>query len=135
MKLGTVSPDLLIKLALVAGAIGLAWYAYRRTVDGARAAADAVIHDLGQVADAVAVGTNPANPENYINRAAVSVGTAVVSETGPGRNADGSWTPGAWAYDVFHPGWALNATAGTTSGGTPIQASKYDAMGNYLGEL
>ena len=30
VKLGTVSPDLLIKLALVAGAIGLAWYAYKQ---------------------------------------------------------------------------------------------------------
>ena len=53
LKLGTVSPDLLIKLALVAGAIGLAWYAYKQ----ASGAAGQTLRDLkdsaAQVADEV----------------------------------------------------------------------------------
>ena len=125
VKLGTVSPDPLIKLALVAGAIGLAYYAYKQ----ASGAAGAVARQLGEVADAVIVGTNPANPENYVNRAVSAVGSAIVSDTGPGRNADNSWTVGAWAYDVLHPGWSTDAIAGTSPGAAPIQAD-YSQLAN-----
>lgn len=125
VKLGTVSPDLLIKLALVAGAIGLAYYAYKQ----ASGAASAVAHQLGEVADSVITGTNPVNPQNYVNRAVTSLGSAIVSDTGPGRNADNSWTVGAWAYDVLHPGWATDAIVGTAPGAAPIQ-SDYSQLAN-----
>ena len=126
LKLGTVSPDLLIKLALVAGAIGLAYYAYKQ----ASAAAGAVAHQVGAVADAIITGTNPVNPENFANRAVSAVGSAIVSNTGPGRSADGSWSPGAWVFDVTHPKWdAQNTAPNNTAPGA--QAVYVDAMGNF----
>lgn len=109
MKLGTVSTDLLIKLALLAGGALLVVYLVRRSghaVTGAFDAAGAAVGEawdqVQDVADAVIVGVNPSNPSNWVNQAVTSAGAAVVSPTGPGRNADGSWTLGGWLYDVTH---------------------------------
>lgn len=45
---------------------------------------------------------NPASVDNVVYGGANAVGGALVSDTGPGRNADGSWSLGAFVYDVFH---------------------------------
>lgn len=125
MKMGAVSGDLVEKLALVAGAIGLAWYVYRQTAGRLSSAASSVtetVRDLvdaaGEVADSVIVGVDPTNPSNWINQGASALGSAVVSDTGPGRNADGSWTVGGWLYDITHADPV--SAAGTTSGAAPM---------------
>lgn len=102
MKVAAVSADLLIKLALVAGGIGLAWYALGRLQTGLAAAAKGAGQAVTQVADAVIVGVSPSNPENIVNRGFTGLGDLIVSDTGPGRNANGSWTFGGFVYDVLH---------------------------------
>lgn len=102
MKVAPLSADLLLKIALVAGGIVLAVYLVRRSGAAVTGAVGAVVHELGEVADSVIVGVNPANPSNWVNQAVTSAGSAVVSATGPGRNADGSWSLGGWLYDVTH---------------------------------
>lgn len=54
---------------------------------------------------------NPASPNNVVYGGVNAIGGALVTDPeGPGKNADGSWTLGGWAYDVLHPGWAdMNA--------------------------
>lgn len=123
VRIGPLSPELVLRLALIAAGVGLAVYLYRRTAGAAAAVADQV----AEVADAVIVGVNPANPGNWVNQAVTSAGSAVVSDTGPGRNADGSWSLGGALYDLTHWGWADELTtpsptssAGTVSGGTPM---------------
>ncbi len=102
MKLKAPSTDLLIKLALVAGGLGLAWYLLNKAQIRAREAIAGAGQALGEVADSVIAGVNPVNPENIFYRGVNAFGGAVVSDTGPGRSADGSWSVGAWAYDVTH---------------------------------
>lgn len=119
MKVSPVSADLLVKLALIAAAIGLAVYVVRRSTSAVSDAVGTVFDAAAGVADSIIVGVNPTNPDNWVNQGVTSIGGAIVSDTGPGKNADGSWTVGGWLYDVTHPGWADNA-AGTVSGGTPV---------------
>jgi len=87
MTVAPVSADLLIKLALVAAGVGVLWYAYSKvsgvTVKAAR-----------QVADAAAVGLNPANQDNIVNRGVSSVGSAI--------SGNANWNLGSWIYDVTH---------------------------------
>ena len=125
MKAGAVSGDMLVQLALWAAGIGLVWYVYRQTAARLGGAADAVseavgdlVDSAGEVADAVIVGVNPANPSNWVNQGVSAVGSAIVSDTGPGRSADGSWSVGNWLYDVTHRD-PVNP-AGTASGATPV---------------
>jgi hypothetical protein len=112
MKVAPVSADLLIRLALVAAGLGLAYYAWRKASgvveDAFSTALDAASTAAGNVADAIIVGTNPVNPDNWANRAATAIGDTLVSDTGPGRNADGSWTLGGAAFDLLNPGWSDN---------------------------
>lgn len=112
MKVAPVSADLLIRLALVAAGLGLAYYAWRKASgvveDAFSNALDAASSAAGDVADAIIVGTNPVNPDNWANRAATAIGDTLVSDTGPGRNADGSWTLGGAAFDLLNPGWSDN---------------------------
>lgn len=98
MKIAPVSADLLIKAALVLAAAGAIWYGLRQV----KAVGGAALESLGEVADQVVTGINPASPDNFVNRAVEAVGGSIVSDTGPGRNADGSWTVGGWLYDVTH---------------------------------
>lgn len=93
MKVSAVSGDLLVKVALIAAGLGAAWWVYTKARDEGtgivQAAADAV---------------NPANPDNIVNTAVSAAGAAIVTDpAGPGKNADGSWSAGAWLFDVFHP--------------------------------
>ena len=102
MKFAPVSADLLIKLALVAAGIGLAVYLVRRTTGAVSGAVDHALASAGEVVDSVIVGVNPNDPGNWVNRGVSAAGSSIVSQTGPGRNADGSWTVGGWLYDITH---------------------------------
>lgn len=132
MKISPLSGDLLFKLALVAGGIGLAWYIYRQTAGKAAELAAEAAQAVSDVADAVIVGTNPVNPNNWANQAVTAAGSLVVSDTGPGRNADGSWNLGGALFDLVNWGWAERAVAPspaptTASWGREARTSVYQA--------
>ena len=92
MKIGAISGDLVVKLALGAGAIVAAVSLYKYIKHGLPSAA--------QVVTAV----NPADPGNVVNSTVTAWGGAVNSSPDdPGKNADGSWTFGGWIYDKTHP--------------------------------
>lgn len=98
MKTLPISGDLLVKIGL---GLGAAWAVYSLTQKAGEAIGtkfDAVGEVLGDVAEFV----NPASPQNAVNQGVSALGNAVVSDDGPGRNADGSWTLGGWLYDVLH---------------------------------
>jgi hypothetical protein len=82
MKVTPVSGDFLLKAGLLAAGVGLiAWLAWRN-------------RNL----------VNPLSPENAANRTVNAIGGALVtSPTGPGKNADGSWTLGGAIFDIFNP--------------------------------
>lgn len=96
MKVAPVSADLLIKLALLAGGIGLAWYLFSRAKEGLSAATASAGQAVAQVADAVIAGVNPASDKNFVYGGANALGGAL---TGQGSN----FTVGGWLYDVTHP--------------------------------
>lgn len=98
MKIAPVSGDMLLKLALVAAAAGVAYFAFRKVSNVANNVYDTVTEAAGEVVTAV----NPADRDNLVNRGVTAIGSAVVSPTGPGRNADGSWTLGGSIYDMTH---------------------------------
>lgn len=102
MKVSAISGDMLVQLALIAAGVGLVLYLVRRSGDALAGAVDAVSAQAGEVADSIIVGVNPSNPSNWINQAVTSAGDAVVSSEGPGRSLNGSWSLGAWLYDVTH---------------------------------
>ncbi len=89
MKVAPVSADLLIKVALVAAAAGAIWFVYRK--------AAANLPDLITAFD-------PTSDQNLAYKGTNAVLDAVISEDGPGRNADGSITAGGWAFDILNPG-------------------------------
>ena len=131
MKLAPISVDLLLKLALIAGGIGLVVYLVRRASGAVSGAVDTVVAGAQHVADAVITGVNPTNPQNWAYSGANAVGATVVSDTGPGRNADGSWTVGGWLYDVTHPDPVYGA--GTGSGATPVFSPTSNELISYSG--
>nr|WP_315242846.1 hypothetical protein [uncultured Albidiferax sp.] len=108
MKVAPVSADLLIKLTLIAAAVAGIWYVGKKATDTVAAAweplSNAVI-SVGEYASEIAPYVTPWNPQNIVYQGVGSVGGAIVSPTGPGRNADGSWTLGGWLYDInpFEP--------------------------------
>lgn len=72
------------------------------------------------IADA-AQAVNPLNHDNAFSTGVNAVGGALVTDpTGPGKNADGSWTLGGWFYDTFNPATAQavnNVTQPVFTGG------------------
>lgn len=99
MRVQPVSGDMLIKLGLVVAAAAGLYLVWRKASD----LGTSVVDTVAEVADAVVVGVNPANPENIINRGVSAAGGAIItSPTAPGKNADGSWTLGGAIYDVTH---------------------------------
>lgn len=105
-----ISGDLAVKLGLgvaVLGAVGLIMWKLKSAVPAAVAA------------------VNPADPNNLANRGVNAVGGAIVtSPTGPGKNADGSWSLGGYLFDVFNPGTAQAVKE--VSG--PVEAKKPDPV-------
>lgn len=96
MKVGTVSGDLVVKLALGAAVVGAAYYAYTK--------ARAALPSAQQVKDAL----DPTSDKNLAYTGVNAIGNAI-ADTNPdanGRNADGSWTLGGWFYDWTHGGQA-----------------------------
>lgn len=87
-----LSGDMAVKLGLgvaVLGAVGL------------------IMWKIKSAAPAALAAVNPADPNNLANKGVNAVGGAIVtSPTGPGKNADGSWSLGGFLYDVFNPGTA-----------------------------
>ena len=138
MKVAPVSADLLVRLALVAAGVGLAYYLYRRTFGAAQEAAqwardglDAAGEKVSEVADAVIVGTNPMNPENWVNRGVTAAGDLIVSSEGVGRNADGSWTLGGAVFDMLNPGWSDNLSGPVSAVPTPVMGAPTDGAGAF----
>lgn len=85
MKIGAISGDLAVKLGLVAVAGLGAWWLLRRYGDK----------------------FNPLSPENAAYSGVNALGSQVItSPTGPGKNADGSWSLGGFLFDVLNPGTA-----------------------------
>lgn len=96
IKVGAVSGDLLIKLALGAAVVGVAVYGLRKVSTWAAPG-------LGAVGEVLSTGLNPASDQNYAYQGTNAVLDTVVSNDGPGRNADGSITLGGWLFDIFNP--------------------------------
>ncbi|HEX7890291.1 MAG TPA: hypothetical protein VF522_13100 [Ramlibacter sp.] len=100
MKLQPISGDLVVKLAVGAALVGVAWYGLRAmretfgdAFDGAAEWADNLAHTT----------LNPLSTDNAAYTGINRVGGALVTAPdGPGKNADGSWSLGGWLYDVTH---------------------------------
>lgn len=93
MKIAPVSGDFLVKLGLgvvvLGGAAALIW-AYKERAQ--KAAGDLV------------TAFNPTSPENVAYQTINTWGGNLTTDPmGPGKYADGSWSLGAWLYDVSHP--------------------------------
>ena len=123
MKFAPVSGDLVIKLAIAAGVLGLLWYAGRKITGAASAATTAVTDAAAQVADAVAVGVNPLNSQNVVNR---GVTAAVQGATGSDTQ-----TLGGWLYDITHSD-PLAPPVVRRDLYTTDDGAQYDAMGNRI---
>ena len=96
MRVAPVSADLLVKIGLGIVAIGAAWYVLHQASAAGSGIATAVSNAVDKV--------NPTNPENVAYQTANAMGGEIVGPEpdAPGRNADGSWSLGAWIYDVTH---------------------------------
>lgn len=92
MKTPPISGDLIVKIGLgVAVLGGLAMLVYT------------IKSQASAMAGQLATSLDPTNPENVAYSTVNTWGSSMVaSPTGPGRNADGSWTLGGWIYDVTH---------------------------------
>lgn len=98
MKQLPISGDMAVKLGLALGAGFVLYTLTKKAGEAISTQFDAVGDVLGDVAEFV----NPASPQNAVNQGITALGNATVSQDGPGRNADGSWTFGGWLYDVLH---------------------------------
>jgi hypothetical protein len=76
-----------------------AWYASRKL----GALGDSVAGAVASAGEWAVQNLNPASTENVAYRGVNAVGGALVSDpAGAGKNADGSWSLGAWLYDIAH---------------------------------
>lgn len=91
MKIGVISGDMAVKLALGAGALVGAWFLWRK----AAAAAGIVADTTQQVVDSVSEVAHDVNPLNNDN----VIYTTVNKVTG----GDDENTLGGRIYDFFHP--------------------------------
>lgn len=94
VKVGPISGDLVVKLGLgvfAFGGLAMLIYTYKS--------------NLSAAAGAAAQKLDPTNPDNLVNSTVNTWGGNMVTDpTGPGKNADGSWTLGGWLHDVLNPG-------------------------------
>ena len=85
-----------VAILATVGAVAAVYLATRT----ARAAVDMA----GDAAAVVGNAINPLNNDNIFYSGVNAVGGASVDkDSGPGRNADGSWTLGGWLFDITHP--------------------------------
>lgn len=88
MRVAPVSGDLLVKVGVGVAVLGLAAYVLHRAKKA-----------LGETLPYI----NPIDRDNVAYTGVNAVGGALVTDpSGPGKNADGSFSWGAWAYDVLH---------------------------------
>lgn len=92
MKAAPVSGDMLVKLALGALAVGLAWYTIRK----AKNAVSDAVSQLGDWTGNKLQYLNPMNDQNIVYSGVNSVGGYLAGDT------SGSWTLGGAIYDAFH---------------------------------
>lgn len=98
MKVGAISGDMAVKLVL--GGVVLLGAGY-------------VLWKLKNLAIGAVPLIDPTSPDNVAYHTANAVGGSLVSDpAGPGKNADGSWTVGAWIYDMTHAD-AVRAATGS----------------------
>jgi hypothetical protein len=95
MKTIDIAPQTMLAGAGILVVVYLLWKARKAAEDAAGAVVDTVGFGLYAV--------NPTNPDNIFTEVVNIAGGAVISPTGQGRNADGSWTLGGWVFDVFNP--------------------------------
>jgi hypothetical protein len=96
MKIAAISGDLAIKLALGVAVLGVAAYAAYKVKN---IASDATAWASDHL--------DPTSPNNVAYSTVNTWGGAVVTDpNGPGKNADGSWSLGGWAFDILNPGTA-----------------------------
>lgn len=97
----------------------------------------AVLGVLYMQRKAIVNAVSPLNHDNVFATGANDLGGAIFTDPeDPGKNADGSFNWGAWAFDVTHPGWMDEALG---RGAAPLpdlsktdDGHQYDAMGNVI---
>lgn len=95
MRVGPVSGDLLVKLALMGIGVGVAVWAVRRMQDAVSGAVDSAWGSVDAAAQWVRDGTKYINPASDQNLAYKGVNSVFFPE--------GDQTLGTWLYDVFRP--------------------------------
>lgn len=112
MRVAPVSADLLIKIALGAALVGLAYVAVRRAAGSMQSAASGfwlpINEGIGQGWDGVAGGArtvgaalNPTSDQNLAYRGVNAVGSRLTG--------DSDFSLGSWLYDQVHPEPAYEA--------------------------
>lgn len=103
MKITAISGDMALKAGIGLVALFLAWRVYQGAKQAAADAA-ASIYDAGTY---VVDKLDPTNPNNVayqtVNAGAGEIVGGIAGPTGPGMNADGTWTLGGYLYDIFNP--------------------------------
>lgn len=88
MKVTPVSGDMLVKVGVGLAVLGLAAY---------------LLHRAKNVIGETLPYINPVDRDNVAYTGVNAVGGSLVTDpAGPGKNADGTWSFGAWIYDVTH---------------------------------
>lgn len=89
-----------VTLLLGIAAVGAAYFVGKRAADAAGRAGEGLFNALEYGVQQI----TPWNHDNVFASTVNKVGGALVTDPqGPGKNADGSWTLGAFAYDVTAP--------------------------------
>lgn len=106
-----------VNVAIIAGVAAVAAiYVLRKSATGLQDLGGALVDKATATAQTIitATGTaiDPTDRNNLAYRATNAVGGALASGTDAGRSADGSWSLGAWFYDVTHPAPAEPAPVG-----------------------
>lgn len=99
MKIAPVSGDMVIKLGLGLLALGGVAMVIYTVKSQASAAAGAVSNFAEQAAATI----NPSSRDNFVYSGFNGIAATVAPANGPGYNADGTWSLGAWLYDIQHP--------------------------------
>lgn len=99
MKIAPVTGDMLVKLGLgvaLLGGVAMLVYTIKSQASAAAGAAS-------EFAEQAAQAVNPSSRDNFVYSGFNGVAATVMPKTGPGYSADGSWSLGAYLYDISHP--------------------------------